>query len=409
VDQNGNDVDAAAAALVGTGGRIDVPFAHVSKALEWLMTNDQSEYTIWVFPGRYSEIGPWVFKSSTTGTGNLEGTTIKLNGGCTINFPANMAAADGSIRMYQPGWFSIIGDAPSKGYLGAFTGPFGGAKIVTSHNQISGVPSPQLYIGDGSTSLGGTDNGAGDEMGIKLHNINFENTSDAQGSNGYSGCNIVFGRHAQMDFEIDNCKFTARDSVNFYATNGYAQGSQPGGGIEPLTNWYFTNTTWMTNFGSGTTASAYPNWVLNEYRNAKRRQRVLLHNSKFIVTGDDYFFGDTAGGSTGAAGNSGHIITNCYNQKTHWWMSWSNNVFYAPNQQITGGSGGLVTWHMWLEMTVVPLANHLDCLGSSISDNQIVGYAAGVGTPVFVDTMGNFAVSLYGNNNPGTIMNYVEA
>jgi hypothetical protein len=94
--------------------------------------------------------------------------------------------------------------------------------------------------------------------------------------------------------------------------------------------------------------------------------------------------------------------------KAHWWMSWSNNVFYAPNQQITQASGNTLTWHMWLEMTVWNLANVLDCLGSSISDNQIVGYAGGVGTPVFIDTLGNFAVALYGNNAAGTIMNYIE-
>jgi hypothetical protein len=313
--------------------------------------------------------------------------------------------------MYQAGWFSIIGDAPAKSYGGNFTGPFGGAKIITDHNQTSGLPSPQLYIGDGDISLGGNSTGSGDEMGIKLHNINFENYGDAIGANGYSGCNIVFGRHGKMDFEIDNCKFTALDSVNFYATNGYVQGSNPSGAIEPVTNWYFTNTTWMTNYGTvpvGAPTYAYPNWVLNQYRNVGNRQRVLLHNSKFIVTGSDYFFGDTAGGSGGVAGNSGHIITNCYNVKSHWWMSWSNNVFYAPNQQIIQASGNTLTWHMWLEMTVYPLGNHLDCLGSSISDNQIIGYSGGVGTPVFIDTLGNFAVALYGNNNPGTIMNYIE-
>jgi hypothetical protein len=59
-------------------------------------------------------------------------------------------------------------------------------------------------------------------------------------------------------------------------------------------------------------------------------------------------------------------------------------------------------------MIVYPLGNVLDCLGSSISDNQIVGYNGGVGTPVFIDTLGNFAVALYGNNNAGTIMNYIE-
>jgi hypothetical protein len=313
--------------------------------------------------------------------------------------------------MYEPGWFSIIGDAPDKGFGNIFTGPFGGAKIITQHNQLSGVPSPQLYIGDGDISLGGTDDGLTHEMKMKLHNINFENTTDAVGSNGYSGCNIVFGRHGQMDFEIDNCKFTANDSVNLYALGGYALNSGSSGALEPITNWYFTNTTWMTYYGTGTNNPyAYPNWDLHRWRNGVGKQRVLLHNSKFIVTGSDYFFGDTAGGSGGVAGNSGHIISDCANVKSQWWMSWSNNVFYAPNQQVGNGtgSGTSLTWYMWLEMTVYPLGNFLDCLGSSISDNQIVGYAAGIGAPVFFDTMGNFGVSLYGNNAAGTIMNYNE-
>jgi len=247
---------------------------------------------------------------------------------------------------------------------------------------------------------------------MKLHNVNFENVVDGAGSNGYSGCNIVFGRHGQMDFEIDNCKFTTTDSVNMFGTNGYAAGSSPSGVLEPRLNWYFTNTTWMTNYGSGN-PFAYPNWDLNRWRNGMNRQRVLVHNSKFIVNGNDYFNGDTASGSGGGGGipgNSGHIITNCYNQKAHWWMSWSNNVFYAPNQQIGNGVGspGSLTWYMWIEITVYALANYLDCLGSSISDNQVVGYAGGIGTPVFVDTMGNFAVALYGNNAAGSIMDYRE-
>ncbi len=89
-------------------------------------------------------------------------------------------------------------------------------------------------------------------------------------------------------------------------------------------------------------------------------------------------------------------------------MSWSNNVFAAPNQLIGNGSGltGQQTFFMWDEITPYPLSNYLDSVGSSISDNSTLGSLNGILPPEFVDTMGNFAFSLYGNNVANSIMDY---
>ena len=311
---------------------------------------------------------------------------------------------DGSIRMWEEGWFSIIGDAPTQGI-----NVQGGARIYTSHYQTinSSDPAPQIYLGDGDLWIpGGTDDGTSAEMKLKLHNIQFYNDLGTDGANGYGGSNIILGRHGQLDFEIDNCKFYTIDAVNMayrpdYTNSGGAQL------VAASTNWYFTNTTWVTEVGQGPSISAYPNWDLQKFRNnVGGKAKVILHNSKFTVRGNNRFTGDVNPG--GSTGNSGHIITNCYSVKAQWWMSWSNNVFYAPSQQLGNGTGviGDTTWYMWDEITAFPLGNYLDLLGSSISDNQIVGYYGGFGNPVFFDTMGNIAVALLGNNSAATIMDY---
>ena len=405
MDPNGNDTAAAAAAAVGTGGRIDVPFAQVSSALDWLWSNNLADWTIWVFPGQYNEISNWYFRSNT-GSGNLRGTTIKLNGSCDIVFSGGIGSgvvADGSIRMHEPGWFSIIGDAPKQG----LSLNFGGARIFTNHYQqtFSWKPSPQIYLGDGNLSIGGSSDGYGDEMKLKLHNIQFNNEGSLSGSNGYAGSNIILGRHGILDFEIDNCKFITTDAVNMAGQPDYTSSGGPTD-IYTRANWYFTNTTWITQRGQGSTGNAYPNWELIKFsQNSPTSQKVLVHNSKFTVLGRYYFTGDSSG-------NSGHIITyNLFNIQTHWWMSWSNNVFYAPNQQIGNAPiSGSNNWYMWDEINSGYQSNYLDLLGSSISDNQIVGSGGGPAPfgGVFLVTMGNMSVALIGNNIAGSIMDYVQ-
>jgi hypothetical protein len=399
VDPGGNDAAAAAAAAVGTGGRIDIPFAQVSGALDWLWQHDQSDWTIWVFPGRYTEVSNWYFRTSTTGVGNVYGTTIKLNGNCDIIFTG--FTAQSSIKMWQAGWFSIIGDAPMRSSSpGSGVQKHGGARIITNHNNSNNTwPAPQIYLGDGDFWLGGTSDGSQVEISVKLHNVEFQNDGNAGGSNGNAGINIVLGRHGELQFEIDNCKFITKDAVNILGQPNY-NGSGGSTTLAPnKLNWYFTNTTWYTKEAT----YAYPNWELSRFRNVSYKQKVLVHNSKFITMGVGWYNGDSSG-------NSGHILTNAYSIKSHWIMSWSNNVFYAPQQQIGNGTGspGNSTWYMWDEMDPWPIANELDLLGSSISDNQIVGYAGGFGNPVFIDTMGNMTVALYGNNLAGSIMDYSE-
>jgi hypothetical protein len=71
VDINGDN-------LTALEGRMDYPWRDVSKALDYISNNSLADYTIWVFPGNYQESNVWNI--------NIRNTTIKLQGGVTINF-----------------------------------------------------------------------------------------------------------------------------------------------------------------------------------------------------------------------------------------------------------------------------------------------------------------------------------
>ena len=93
VDPNGNDETALF-------GRLDKPWRTIGGALGYLESGSRTEYTIWVFPGSYSE-RQWSFI-------NAKHTTIKLNGGVniTFSFEEPIESAIYSIDCE----FSIIGD-----------------------------------------------------------------------------------------------------------------------------------------------------------------------------------------------------------------------------------------------------------------------------------------------------------
>jgi hypothetical protein len=82
IDPNGNNETAQP-------GRLDLPYANVSSALDYLRNNNLHEWSINVFPGTYHDNDPWTIDGSN------DSTTITISGGCqiTLDNPISLAGS----------------------------------------------------------------------------------------------------------------------------------------------------------------------------------------------------------------------------------------------------------------------------------------------------------------------------
>ena len=125
VDPNGDDGTALE-------GRLDLPWQTIQGAIDYLETNTKKNYTVWVFPGDYTEVNPWVFSAS-------EKTTVKLNGGVNIIFNLK----DTSSYLIRCGnSFSIIGDDRSN------SGTIPNATIESKNSNEGVTPPDCLFLID---------------------------------------------------------------------------------------------------------------------------------------------------------------------------------------------------------------------------------------------------------------------
>jgi hypothetical protein len=93
--------------------KLSDPFSNIWQAIEYLSQQAYQGWTIWVFPGEYTEGRRWLFTSANSQT------TIKLNGGVRIRFLKSdyehlIRSSDGNTG------FSIIGDDRSIGNSGTY-------------------------------------------------------------------------------------------------------------------------------------------------------------------------------------------------------------------------------------------------------------------------------------------------
>jgi hypothetical protein len=94
VDYNGDDETALE-------GRIDYPWKTIEQAITYCEDNLLTDYTIWVFPGSYTETESWIFNKSNR-------ITVKLNGGVSVIFSFGKKLT--SAIFCRDSSFSIIGD-----------------------------------------------------------------------------------------------------------------------------------------------------------------------------------------------------------------------------------------------------------------------------------------------------------
>ena len=202
VDPNGNDATALE-------GRQDKPWQTIGTACNYLYANNKQGYTIQVSAGDYIESTVWTFDS------NVDNTTIKLNGGVTINADKNIL-----INILNNCRVSIIGSdiSDDKGNC-----VINGA---TNYNIISIVDDADLAISNVAIIASGTSyaivySGTNNDSKLKLFNVNIH--SDME--------NIAVepGSTAQPIVSIRNCFLSVIDPAdNFIANIDFSPNSTSG-------------------------------------------------------------------------------------------------------------------------------------------------------------------------------------
>lgn len=302
VDPNGDNSSS-------TPNKLSSPFLNIWQAIKFLRDSGLQGWTIWVFPGEYTEANRWIFTSENSQT------TIKLNGGVRIKFQLEegsdslIYAVDGNTG------FSIIGDDRSIGNSSTLNT---GAYLF--FDSRSGAPKNFFYFADVAS-----------QCKIRLYGLYIDSDGAVDSGLTITGCD-------QINIHVINCSISTK-TVNFYieersfkpkiaVTNSILISSI--GSNESYSNFYSGD-----NYLDSYPGSQYFNGILN------------FENVRFVISDKNAEEAEQLGFIYTATGNNASIfanyitISNCkffQEQKTYYsWYSGGTAGTTGPNRIETVG------------------------------------------------------------------------
>jgi hypothetical protein len=302
VDPNGDNSSS-------TPNKLSSPFLNIWRAIDYLESGNLQGWTIWVFPGEYTEAERWIFTSRNSQT------TIKLNGGVRIEFRLE-AGSDGLIFAADGNTgFSIIGDDRS---IGNSTNSNTGSYLFFDSNK----DAPKAFFSFVDVAI---------QCKIRLYGLYIDSDGAVDYGFRISGCN-------QINIHAINC------SISTKAYNFFIQGRS----FKPKIA--VTNSILITSIGSNT---SYSNFYSDEnyidaYPESQYFNGILnFENVRFVIPDKNAEESEDIGFIYKATGNNASVnanyitISNCkffQEQKNYYaWYSGGTAGTTGPNRIETVG------------------------------------------------------------------------